>query len=98
MGLERGRLMTLEALLQDIADLRWPSDQLYIEGPRSTWAPQTRCAVVEVDPYEEEPPTFTVGDVQLNWALAGFDVVDVCHNLHAASPSAERFVAAPILP
>lgn len=49
------------------------------------WTPSSPCAVVEVDPYEEEPMTIVIDGVELDWALAGFDVIDVWDNSDSAS-------------
>lgn len=89
MELERDTLMTLEDLFSRIGELQWPSDQLYIEGARESWMPSSGCAVIEVDPYKEEPSSVLVAGVQLVWALAGFDVIDVWENLRVRSGDGE---------
>lgn len=93
MSLDRSALVPLSSVLGSVDELDWRGDQLYVEQPRDRWEPATRCSIVAVDPYEEEPDTIVVEGVELRRALAGFQVREIVRNLRSGGePSPERFV------
>ena len=96
VSLIRGALYELGSILAVTGALRWPSDQLYVQGSRAEWSMESPSAVVECDPYEEEPSTVMVDGVSLNHALTAFEVMDVVANMHGEGLdfTGERFVEA----
>lgn len=90
--LRRGMLARLSDIAAAVDEINWDNDLLYVEGSRSSWSPESRCAVIPWDPYEEGPMEIAIDEVALGYALAGFQVLDVYRNLD--SPTPERFVAA----
>ena len=92
----RGALYPLGSLLTMTEELRWPSDQLYVQGRPAEWSMGSPSAVVECDPYEDEPAIVMVDDIALEHALTAFEVMDVVDNMHreGVDLTSERFVEA----
>ena len=96
MSIDRGTILALGEVLPAAQEMTRHCDYLYVEDEVEAWNEGSRCVVVELDPYEEEPDQVEVEGVSLRLSLAAFQVQEVMENLRLSigDPSRPECVAA----
>lgn len=96
VSLDRRTILSLGEALQVAEEMSRRTDHLYVEDAVTAWNEASRCVVIELDPYEEEPHQVDVQGVLLRRSLTASQVQGVVQNLRAAmgDPRPPELVAA----
>jgi hypothetical protein len=96
VSIDRGTILALGEVLPIAQEMTREGDYLYVADEVEAWTEGSRCAVVALDPYEEEPDQVEIDGVVLRLSLAAFQVQEVMENLRLSigDPSRPECVAA----